>query len=75
MLLNKKVLLAYSLGLLNIFIWILALTKVSLFKAVMVTSLSFVLMLFIDKWIFNEKISMQKLIGISFITIGVVLSI
>ena len=72
---NPKVVLAYSLSLINIFIWILALTSVSLYSAFMFSALSYVIMVMVDRFFFGERINLMKLIGIAAITSGVILSL
>jgi len=75
MLLNPKILLAYSISLINIFIWIFALTKLSLLTAFMFTSVTYILMLLVDFIFFKEQINYIRLIGGFSITIGLIASI
>lgn len=75
MLLNLKILLAYIISMLNIFIWIFALTKLSLLTAFMFTSITYVLMLLVDFIFFKEQINYIRLIGGFLITIGLIISI
>lgn len=72
---NYKVLLAYFFSFLGIIAWILALTKVSLFHAIMITSSLYVGMLLVDKIVFKERIELFKILGATLIVIGVLLSI
>ena len=75
MLLNPKIMLAYSISMLNILIWIFALTKLSLLTAFMFTSVTYVLMLLVDFIFFKEQINYTRLIGGFSITVGLIISI
>lgn len=70
---TQKVLIAYSISFVNIFIWILALSKSSLISAVMFSSFSYVLMLFVDYLFFGQKIHLHSLIGATLIVFSVIL--
>ncbi|MBA2648871.1 MAG: EamA family transporter [Legionella sp.] len=50
--------------------WILALTKFDLTLAYPLTSLNFVFILFLGGFIFNEHISLAKILGVSLIMVG-----
>jgi len=75
MLSNVRILLAYSLSFINILIWIFSISKLSLLTAFMFTSVSYVLMLFVDLLFFKEQINFIKLIGSISITLGLIISI
>lgn len=53
------------------FTWIAALTKFDLSFAYPFTSLAFVMVMFLSYWLFNEPLNWQKLIGTTFIIIGI----
>jgi len=72
---NPRVLLAYGISGLNLFVWIIALSKISLLSAFFITSSIYVIMVFIDHLIFKEKLNVTKLLGALFISAGVILSI
>jgi len=71
MMLNAKVIFAYFLSLCNLFIWVFALTKITLLEAVFFTSFSYVLFVLVDKYYFKESINNYKIVGVLFVTIGV----
>lgn len=71
---NHKVLFAYALSGINVFVWILALTKTTLLIAFFVTSSIYVIMVFVDHYFFNQKLNSVKFLGAFFISIGVILS-
>ena len=75
MLLNYRVIIAYGISFLNVLVWILALRKNTLFTSVLFTSLIYVLILFADKLFFRDPIDLKKIIGASFIVLGVLLSV
>ena len=76
MLRTPSVLFAYSLSLVNIFVWILAISEVSLLLAFFFTSSIYVIMVMVDHFLFKQPVGLIKIIGIGFITAGVlVLSI
>tara|TARA_B110000037_G_C17113326_1_gene502728 strand:- start:1036 stop:1380 length:345 start_codon:yes stop_codon:yes gene_type:complete len=72
---TPKVIIAYGLSGINIIIWIIALSKISLLTAFFMASFSYVIMVFVDHYLFNEQINYVKIIGTFFISIGVVLNI
>lgn len=72
---TPKVLVAYGLSGINIIIWIITLSKTSLLIAFFISSFSYVVMVFLDHYIFNEKINYVKILATLFITLGVILNI
>jgi len=65
---------AYCLNLTNIFIWLLVLSELPLLIAFISTSCIYVIIIFIDYFIFNQKITALRLIGALFISAGIILS-
>lgn len=72
---SPMVILAYSINLVNIFVWILALTEVSLLVAFFSTSCIYVIIIFVDKLMFNESLNLFKILGAISISIGIILNI
>ena len=70
---SRSVILAYLLSTLNIFIWFLALTQISLLVAIFFSSIIYVIMVFVDHFYFNEKINIFKLLGVSLISFSIIL--
>jgi drug/metabolite transporter (DMT)-like permease len=70
---NYRVLLAYMVTFINIFIWIFALRVVSLSTATVLASSNYVLIVFVDKIFFNEEIKARNLIGAILISLGVLI--
>ena len=52
--------------------WMAALTKFGLSHAYPFMSLSFVLILLLSGWLLNEPITLQKILGISLISFGII---
>lgn len=52
--------------------WMAALTKFDLSHAYPFMSLSFVLILLLSGWLLNEPITLQKILGISLISFGII---
>lgn len=75
MFLNYKVILAYLLSIFNLIVWVFALTKISLLKAVVCISFSYVIFLLVDWLYFKEQIKKHKIVGVSLITLGVLIFI
>ena len=73
MLSSYRVILAYILSFLNLFIWVIALSEVTLAYAVIFSSISYILILFIDKFFFKIKINWNKILGSILIIISVIL--
>ena len=73
MLTSYRVILAYILSFLNLFIWVIALSEVTLVYAVIFSSISYILILFVDKFLFNIQINWNKIIGSILIIISVIL--
>lgn len=72
---SPLVIFAYGLNLINIFVWLLALTEVSLLVAFFSTSCIYVIIIFVDRLIFKENINMFKLLGAISISAGIILNI
>jgi len=70
---TPTVIFAYGLSLLNVFVWILALSQVSLLVAFFFTSSIYVIMVLVDHFLFEEKLNIFKLCGVGLITMGIVL--
>jgi drug/metabolite transporter (DMT)-like permease len=68
---NPFVIIAYVLSFFNLIIWIIAISKTSLFTATLIGASSYIIIVFIDSYFFNEKINYLKLLGVSFILIGI----
>jgi drug/metabolite transporter (DMT)-like permease len=62
-------------GFLAAFSWMAAMTKLPLSYAYPFTSLSFVFVLFLSGFFFNEAITWGKVIGVGFIILGIVVSV
>ena len=75
MMTTPKVLFAYFLSGLNIFLWIIALSKTSLIIAFFSTSFTYVIMVFVGYFILNENINFIKITGAILITVGVILNL
>jgi drug/metabolite transporter (DMT)-like permease len=75
MLKTPKVLFAYALSGINIFIWIIALSKIPLITAFFIASSIYVIMVLVDHFLFKERINFIKVLGAFFISIGVMLSL
>lgn len=71
---NYKVILAYIISFIGIFIWILALSEITLIEAIILSSISYVIMFIVDYIIFKVKVSKNKIIGASLILFGILLS-
>lgn len=56
------------------FFWIAAMTRFDLSFAYPFMSLAFVLVFFLSIWLFNEPFTVQKLLGLILIVIGIVIS-
>ena len=72
---NYRVVLGYLISFCCLFIWIFALREINLSTATIIASSSYVLIVFIDKFFFNEEIKIRNLIGVFFISIGIILDI
>ena len=75
MFINYRVLIAYFISFINIIIWIFALKNISLFTAIVFTSLTYLFMLIADNVFFNQIINTNKILGVVFIIIGVLLTV
>jgi len=71
---SPLVIFAYCLSFINVFIWLLALSELSLLVAFLSTSCIYVIIIFVDFFIFNQRITVLKLIGALFISTGIILS-
>ena len=71
---NPSVLIAYGISFFNLFVWILALRENSLSLAVLSTSSTYIIAIFIDKYFFNEKLSINKITGAFLITLGIIIN-
>jgi drug/metabolite transporter (DMT)-like permease len=74
MLSSPVVILAYSLSLLNMLLFVLVLTQMSLSKTLFATSSLYVLIIIVDYFFFNEKVNLVKLIGGFSISCGVIIN-
>ena len=74
MLKNYKVILAYIISFIAILIWILALSEITLLEAIILSSISYIIMFIVDYIIFKVKVSKNKIIGASLILFGILLS-
>lgn len=54
--------------------WIAAMTKFDISYAYPFMSLAFVLVLILSVWLFKEPINLNKMIGMAFIVIGIIIS-
>lgn len=73
MLLNPFIILSIILTLLSGLSWMIAMTKFDISYAYPFTSLGFVLILLCSHLLFNESITLYKLIGVLCIIIGIVI--
>jgi len=73
MLLNPFIMLSILLTLLSGLSWIIAMTKFDISYAYPFTSLGFVLILIFSSLLFNETISIYKLVGVLFIVLGIMI--
>ncbi len=71
MLINPYIILSIVLTLFSGLSWIIAMTKFDISYAYPFTALGFVLILFFSSLLFDETISIYKIIGVVFITIGI----
>ena len=67
------VLLGLTFAFMASFAWIAAMTKFELSYAYPYMSLTFVAVVFLGAWLFNEPLTVQKLMGVAFIVIGTVI--
>jgi multidrug transporter EmrE-like cation transporter len=72
--LNPWVLSVFFAAFLASLSWMAAMTKLPLSHAYPFTSLSFVLVLFLSAFFFQEPLTWPKLVGLALITAGIVLS-
>lgn len=70
--LQWQILLGLACYAVSVVVWILALTRVQVSIAYPMLSLGYVVTAFAAWWLFGEALTAQKLIGIAFIIIGVV---
>ncbi len=56
------------------FFWMAAMTRYDLSYAYPFTSLSFLLVLVLSTWLFNESITIHKVVGLGLIIAGIVIS-
>jgi multidrug transporter EmrE-like cation transporter len=56
------------------FFWMAAMTKYDLSYAYPFTSLSFLLVLVLSTWLFNESLTGHKVVGLALIIVGIVIS-
>lgn len=54
--------------------WMLAMTKLQLSQAYPYTAVSFILIVFGGAWLFNEPLSISRIVGVALIAIGVVVT-
>lgn len=71
MLVNPYILLSIVLTLFSGLSWMIAMTKFDISYAYPYTALGFVFILFFSSLLFNEVLSMYKIVGVSFIVLGI----
>ena len=74
MFLDPYIILSLTLTLLAGLMWMIAMTKFDISYAYPFTALSFVLIFILSFILFNEPISWQKIVGLGFIMIGIVVA-
>lgn len=72
MLLNPFIVLSIILTLFSGLSWIIAMTKFDISYAYPYTSLGFVFILFFSSFVFNETITIYKLLGVLCIVVGII---
>jgi multidrug transporter EmrE-like cation transporter len=74
MLLNPYIILALTFTLLSGLSWMIAMTKFDISYAYPFTTLGFILIFIFSVIFFNEIITWQKILGLSFIILGLIIS-
>ena len=74
MLFNPFIILSIILTLLSGMSWMIAMTKFDISYAYPFTTLGFVLILLFSSFLFNESFTIYKLVGVTFIVIGIIIS-
>lgn len=74
LLLNPWIISAFAAAFLASIAWMGAMTKFQLSHAYPFMSLNFVIVLLLGAWLFNEPLSMTRVIGVSLICIGTVVA-
>jgi multidrug transporter EmrE-like cation transporter len=71
---SPSVIIAYGCNFVNVFVWIMALSEVSLLFAFLSTSSIFILMIIVDAIFFKEPVNFFKYLGAGFICLGVIVN-
>ena len=74
MLLNPYIIISLVLTLLAGVTWMIAMTKFDISYAYPFTTLGFVLVFIFSVWLFGEPVSWQKIVGLIFIIVGLIIS-
>ncbi len=74
MLLNPYIIISLLLTLLAGVTWMIAMTKFDISYAYPFTTLGFVFVFIFSVWLFGEPINWQKVVGLCFIIVGLVIS-
>jgi multidrug transporter EmrE-like cation transporter len=74
LLLNPWIIAAFAAAFLASISWMGAMTKFPLSHAYPFMSMNFVIVLILSAWLFNEPVSMTKVVGIALICIGTIVA-